>query len=155
MKALFIGRFQPFHLGHLSVLADIDKTPEIAKILIGIGSSQYHGTEDNPLTFEKRKEMIEIAIKNEIKKPCQIYAVPDIHDDQFWVSHVKEIVGDFDLVYSGNSRVTKLFKQAECEVKPVEFKYDISGTKLRKMIKENHPEWKKFIPKSITNTIAQ
>ena len=42
MKALFIGRFQPFHLGHLLLLQRLSTQYE--EIIIGIGSSQYHDT---------------------------------------------------------------------------------------------------------------
>jgi len=146
MIALFIGRFQPFHLGHLSVLEDIENNPEAEKIIIGIGSSQYSGTDDNPYTFEIRKKMIEMSIENKITKPCRIIAVPDIHDDERWVGHVKKITGNFDLVYSGNPHTTELFEKAGYKVQTVIFKHNISGTKLRKMIKENNAEWKKFIP---------
>jgi nicotinamide-nucleotide adenylyltransferase len=52
LKALFIGRFQPLHLGHLDALKQISKE----EIIIGIGSSQYSGTKENPYNFEQEKK---------------------------------------------------------------------------------------------------
>ena len=44
--ALFIGRFQPFHNGHLYSL---NKCLEIGEqVVIAVGSSQESGTENNP-----------------------------------------------------------------------------------------------------------
>ena len=54
-KALFIGRFQPFHQGHLDAIKQISED----EIIIGIGSSQYSKTDDNPYSFEERQKMIE------------------------------------------------------------------------------------------------
>jgi len=54
MIALFIGRFQPFHSGHLDAIKQISEE----EIIIGIGSSQYSKTEENPYSFEERKKMI-------------------------------------------------------------------------------------------------
>ena len=57
MRALFIGRFQPFHKGHLKIIQQASETYD--QILVGIGSSQYSHTVDNPFTAEERTEMIE------------------------------------------------------------------------------------------------
>ena len=57
-RILFIGRFQPFHLGHLSVVKDIVARNDVGEIIIGVGSSQYDNTEENPYSYEIREEMI-------------------------------------------------------------------------------------------------
>lgn len=44
--ALFVGRFQPFHLGHLKVIKDILKKNDF--IVIAIGSSDEKNTDKNP-----------------------------------------------------------------------------------------------------------
>lgn len=147
-KALFIGRFQPFHIGHLDALTQISED----KIIIGIGSSQYSKTEENPWTFEERKQMIDHALAHE-NLNYQIIAIPDIHDEKNWVEHVEKIVGKFDLVYTGNDWVQKLFEEKGYVVKKIEIKIQISGTELRKMIREENGEWKKYVPKNTVNLI--
>jgi len=43
---LIIGRFQPFHKGHLHAIEHALK--EVDELIIAVGSSQYVNTEDNP-----------------------------------------------------------------------------------------------------------
>lgn len=134
MKALFIGRFQPFHAGHLDALkqikTDLSASSRQAKIIIGIGSSQYSGTEKNPYSFTERKKMIEKALgKNSRYK---IIAVPDIHDPPNWVEHVKKIVGKFDVVYTGNDFTRQLFEKKGYKVKIVKKNIKINGTEIRR-----------------------
>src|SRR3970040_1541422 len=51
-RALWIGRFQPFHLGHLSMAKRI--LAEVDELVIGIGSAQYSHTPENPFTAGER-----------------------------------------------------------------------------------------------------
>ena len=61
--ALFIGRFQPFHIGHLKVIKWILKKYD--KVIIVIGTSQESNTDKNPFSIEERKEMINKTLKTE------------------------------------------------------------------------------------------
>ncbi|MBU2542883.1 quinolinate synthase NadA [Patescibacteria group bacterium] len=128
--ALFIGRFQPFHLGHIDAIKQISES----QIIIGIGSSQYSKTDDNPYGFEERKKMIEQSLANE-KINYKIIAIPDIHDENNWVEHVKKTVGDFDIVYTGNDLIKRLFKEKNIIVKNIKINIPISGTKIRNDLK--------------------
>lgn len=46
-RGFYIGRFQPYHNGHQSVLEHI--ALEVDEIVIGIGSAQLSHLTDNPL----------------------------------------------------------------------------------------------------------
>lgn len=131
MTALFIGRFQPFHYGHLDALKQISKDYDLIKI--AIGSSNERGTKRNPYSIEERIEMIKKGIKDLTVK-TEIYDIPDINDDKLWVSHVKRIVGGFDVVYSGNNHVLNLFQHAKIKTKTQKFNIDISGTMIRQKL---------------------
>ena len=73
MNALFIGRFQPFHKGHLKIIQNISK--EYDEIIIGIGSSQYGHALENPFTIDERITMI---IKTLEKKSTTLHHVPSL-----------------------------------------------------------------------------
>ncbi|RLF01945.1 MAG: nicotinamide-nucleotide adenylyltransferase, partial [Thermoprotei archaeon] len=55
-RGLFVGRFQPFHLGHLKALRWILERED--EVIICIGSAQYSHSLRNPFTVGERVEMI-------------------------------------------------------------------------------------------------
>lgn len=143
VSPLFIGRFQPFHLGHLDAIQQILGRHE--KIIIGIGSAQYKNLPENPYSAALRKRMIEISLR-EAKIPRQkftIVKIPDIHDDTKWVTHVEKLIPRFGTVYSGTPRVRRLFrKNGKYKVAMPKFNLKISGTEVRKRMKEGKKwEW--------------
>ncbi len=146
---LYIGRFQPFHLGHLSAIKQALK--EVDQLIIGIGSSQYHREANNPFTAEERQTMIKKTLKaEEIEDHCQIFLIPDIHNDEKWVAHVKSIVPPFEMVIVGNEGIVKtLFEKADTPVIQVKREYDISATEIRERMQEK-AEWEQMVhPTSI------
>lgn len=148
--ALFIGRFQPFHLGHLSVIQQI--LTEKNALIIGIGSSQYSKTPDNPYSFNERATMIRAAL-NEAdmsKDHYQIIAIPDIHDETDWTSHIRQLTPHFDLIYTGSPIVKKLFEiDGKTPIHPVTFKHNINATEIRELM-ANGGEWKHLVPLAIS-----
>lgn len=101
MKALFVGRFQPFHKGHAELIRLISKKYE--EIIVGIGSarSSYiiiepsfpnestfickmgradtQFTIENPFTAEERNNMIKRFLEAENIRNYQIFKIPDIN----------------------------------------------------------------------------
>jgi len=77
MKALFIGRFQPFHKGHAEVVRFISK--EYDEFIIGIGSVQSSHELENPFTAKERTKMIKEFLKSEDIINFQICEIPDIN----------------------------------------------------------------------------
>jgi quinolinate synthase len=130
--ALFIGRFQPFHIGHFSVIQELDNDNKIKEILIGIVGPKEKNKK-NPYSFSDRVKIINEAVKKSIKKSYRIFVIPDINNDKKWVDYVTEKVGLINEVYTGNEWVERLFKEKKIKVKPVNIKYHISGTLIRQI----------------------
>ncbi len=105
--ALIIGRFQPIHLGHLSLIERYHKAGFFIKI--GIGSSKAVSSKHNPLSAQERKEQIELAMKEMHIQKYKIFFIPDIKQDDHFVQHVLKIVGKFNIIITGNSSILKLF----------------------------------------------
>jgi nicotinamide-nucleotide adenylyltransferase len=132
MKTLFIGRFQPFHNGHLYVVKN--NYEKVDTILIGLGSSQYGDSLENPFNETERKRMIDESLKD----------------------HVLSITSDFDEVIS-NSQLTKhLFKQKNIPVKETTyFKRDkYSGSEIRRRI-INDLKWESLVPPPVVSIIKE
>ena len=112
---LFIGRFQPFHNGHLAIIKQALKNVNHLKIVLG--TKQESRTGKNPLTWEERKDIITQTLEAESISNYEIFALNDIPNDNEYPSYVKENVGNFDIVFSGeNPLVKKLFTEAGHEV---------------------------------------
>lgn len=63
---IIVGRFQPFHTGHLYIIKYILKY--VDKLYICIGSYDKYGTDRNPLRGEMRYLILENALKKYIDK---------------------------------------------------------------------------------------
>ena len=143
-KALFIGRFQPFHLGHLNCIEQIEKNPQVSEIIIGIGSSQYHNYQLNPFSFEERREMIEQSL-DKITKPYQIIAIPDLHNGTKWVAHLKKIDPDFTLVYISNLLTANLLEREGIKTASLKIALAVRATDIRQRMIQGE-SWQDLVP---------
>lgn len=151
-RALYIGRFQPFHKGHLSAIRQINEAPDIDEIIIGIGSSQYHGYLDHPFAAEVREDMIRCSLVQ--SKPYEIIRIPDIHDYPKWVDHVKNLSPEFGTVYSENGLVKELFENKGYRVRPIAFESSITATRIREMmIQGDH--WQNMVPQPVAEILEE
>jgi nicotinamide-nucleotide adenylyltransferase len=154
MKALFIGRFQPFHRGHLKVIQDASE--EYDEVIIGIGSSQYKNALENPFTSDERKLMIEKSLEKINVVNYRIVLIPDIHNPPKWADHVLSIVSDFDVIISNNSLTRRLFSDKGYGVKetPLYSKEKYSGKEIRKRI-INDEAWEDLVPQEVFDIIIE
>jgi nicotinamide-nucleotide adenylyltransferase len=152
-RGFYIGRFQPYHNGHHEVLEHIAK--EVDEIIIGIGSAQLSHMIDNPFTAGERVLMITRALSS---LGCPFYVIPieDIKRNSLWVAHVQSMAPPFDLCYSSNPLVVRLFTEAGIKVQsPAMYERDtLSGTKIRGRILSHKP-WKDLLPPSVVQVIKE
>ena len=152
MKALFIGRFQPFHLGHLLLIQQLIN--QYDELIIGIGSSQYQGTYDNPFSEKERRQMITQSLSTMGFHTYRIVSIPDIHDPPHWVDHVCSIVSDFDVIIANNPFTRKLFSKKGFKVKGTAFfdRKRYSGKEIRRRIIQDE-QWSMLVPGSVFKII--
>lgn len=153
-SCLFIGRFQPFHLGHLDAIKQILKKHR--RVIIGIGSAQESFTRKNPFTARERFRMIKAAFEEAgiPKKRYAIIEIPDIKNDSQWVSHVKSLTPPFDEVFTGSPIVKKLFRKAGYKVCKQKFNLKISGTFVRSVMLKNG-DFQSLVPKSVAKLLSR
>lgn len=155
-RALFVGRFQPFHLGHLGAVKKI--LEENDEIIIVVGSSQYSHTLQNPFTTGERISMIRMALE-EAGIPSDRYwiiPVPDLHIHMIWVAEVIGYTPKFDVVYTNEPITKRLFREAGFEVKSIPFikRKLYSATEIRNRILKNN-EWEDLVPKAVAKFIKE
>ena len=153
-RALFIGRFQPFHKGHLAMARRILAKHD--ELIIGIGSAQYSHTGENPFTAAERFEMIHRALDEEGIRRYHIIPIPDTHVHSVWVSHVTSLVPRFDAVYSNSDLVVRLFREHGLKVLSPALvdRERLSGTEVRhRMLKGG--DWESLVPSVVAEYIKE
>ncbi|MFH0832501.1 MAG: adenylyltransferase/cytidyltransferase family protein [Candidatus Aenigmatarchaeota archaeon] len=145
MIALFPGRFQPLHRGHLHAIKSVLK--KFDKVVIMIGSINK-SDENNPYSFLKRKKMLNAALKK-YKNRYRIIGIADI-DDNKWTKAVNK--AKFDVVVTGNSWVKKCLRGFKT-IKPSLLKpKTYNATRIRYLMK-NGKKWQHLVPKEILTII--
>ncbi len=143
---LLVGRFQPFHKGHLWLLKHALRS--VSSLVIGIGSTNVED-QDNPFSYEERKTMIEMVIQNEGlgDRVIKIISLIDFHDDEKWFQNTIKLAGKFNVVIGNNEWVNGIFEKRGYPIVRVGFykRYLMEGEKIRKLMKEKKP-WENRVP---------
>ena len=155
-RGLFVGRFQPFHLGHLAAIKDV--LEEVEELVIVIGGAQYSHNINNPFTAGERLIMVRKALEESGMDYSRVWVVPvpDVHLHMMWVSAVEGYTPPFDVVYSNEPLTRRLFIEAKYRVKSIRFheRKLYSSTEIReRMLKEE--SWEKLVPKSVAAFIKE
>ncbi len=152
MRALYVGRFQPFHKGHLHSIRKI--LEEADEVIIGIGSAQYSHTLENPFTCGERIEMIRRTV-DDLSRVI-IVPVTDVHRHGIWVAHLYNLVPSFDVVYSNEPITVRLFEEEGFTVRSIPFySRDIyNATKIRQKIIADE-KWAQQVPKKVFTFIKE
>lgn len=88
--AVYIGRFQPFHLGHLHVLEQCNRIAD--QTLVLVGSSFRPRSIKNPFLYADREDMIDAAADS-INAPVTVRPLRDfVYRDDRWSVHVQNVV---------------------------------------------------------------
>lgn len=152
-RGLYLGRFQPYHLGHHAVLKQIAR--EVDEIIVGIGSAQKSHEIENPFTAGERVLMVSSAL---LEFDMEHYVIPieDIQRNSLWVSHVKSMVPPFEIAYTNNPLVIELLREAGIEVKqsPLFKRNNYSGTEIRRRMLKGE-KWEQFVPENVIEIIKE
>lgn len=152
-RALFLGRFQPYHNGHQRVIEEI--TRQVDELIIAVGSAQWSHTLRDPFTAGERIMMITRALQT---LPLSKYVLPieDIERNSLYVSHIRTLTPSFQTVYSNNPLVVRLFKEAGISVKSLPFveRDRFWGTKIRELMIAGE-EWRAYVPIPVAQVIDE
>ncbi len=144
---LLVGRFQPFHLGHLAAVRYA--LSEVQYLYIIVGSAQRNHERDNPFTAGERITMIKSALDGNRIDPSRWMAIPIVDADShsLWVSTVKSMVPRFDTVFTNDALTFSLFNEEKIGVAAVPYLHrkSYSATNVRDRILERK-DWENLVP---------
>jgi nicotinamide-nucleotide adenylyltransferase len=152
---LLVGRFQPFHYGHLAAVKFA--LGKVEYLYIAIGSAQKSHERENPFTAGERIEMIKAALDGAgiDGRRWMAIPVPDAESHSIWVSTVVSLVPRFDVVFTNDSLTYLLFKEKGFKVIAVPYKNrkEYSATNVRNSILERK-DWKKLVPPEVARLVV-
>lgn len=153
-----IGRFQPFHNGHLKLAHQI--LDECEELIIAIGSSQFNYTFLNPFTAGERVYFIHDSLVEAKIDLGRVYIVPifNLENNAIWVQHLRSMLPKFDSIYSGNKFVLELLSRNSetFDVRSPKFydKINCNGTNIRMNIVLDKV-WKDYVPDAVYRIISE
>jgi nicotinamide-nucleotide adenylyltransferase len=151
-----MGRFQPFHLGHLDLVKQI--LVECDEVIIAITSAQFNYLEKDPFTAGERTEMIHNSLGESgiDMSRCFIMPIENQFNIATWASYLKATLPEFDKVYSGNDYVAMLLTDSGIKVVTPKFltRSLYNATKIRSMIISGD-NWEKFVPKAVADFLKK
>src|SRR5437879_11900991 len=113
---LYVGRFQPFHLGHLEAIRHI--LGQVDDLVIVVGSAQHSHTLENPFTAGERITTIRLALQEANISPGKFVIVPlpdwDIH--KVWVAHLLSQTPAFHVAYTNEPLTGPFLTEARLKV---------------------------------------
>ncbi|HUH82766.1 MAG TPA: nicotinamide-nucleotide adenylyltransferase [Nitrososphaerales archaeon] len=153
---LLVGRFQPFHLGHLEAVRHALK--RVDYLYVVVGSAQRSHERDNPFTAGERITMIKSALDANGVDPSKWMAIPiaDADSHSLWVSSVVSMVPKFDVVFTNDALTFLLFKEEGMEVRAVPYldRSRYSATNVRDRILERK-DWEGLVPPEVAEQVRK
>ena len=157
-RGLMLGRFQPFHKGHLALTKQI--LSECDELLIIIGSAQFNFIDKDPFSAGERVLMIHEALKEAGVDLSRCYIIPVANDENNarWLAYLRSMVPPFDVLYSGNDFVRYLTRSQDSSIvieNPVFAEInEYNGTNIRCLMQEGKP-WEHLVPPAVAKVIQQ
>jgi nicotinamide-nucleotide adenylyltransferase len=152
-RGFYIGRFQPYHNGHHEMVARI--ADDVDEVVVGIGSAgDSHSTHD-PFTAGERVMMISKAL-DQVDVMTYVVPIEDLERNSVWVSHVQSMCPTFDVAYSNNPLVIRLFEEANFEVRqfPMFNRDELEGKEIRQRMVDDD-QWRQFVPDPVVDVIDE
>jgi len=153
---ILVGRFQPFHLGHMKAVKFTMSKVDMLWIIIG--SAQKSHEPRNPFTAGERLAMIKMTLDGEKINPKKWLAVPvnDVNDHSRWADQIDLLIPRYDIAFTNDAFSAMLFKKHGKKVVKVPMlkRKFLSATEVRRRIISGK-NWKELVPKQVAEIIKE
>lgn len=156
VTGLFVGRFQPFHKGHLATVKFA--LGKVDQLVIVVGSAQKSHEPRNPFTAGERVRMIKESLDSEKIDVGRILIipVPDVDVHSLWTRQVDMLVPKYDVVFANDSFTLMLFRERGVKTveAPLVDRSEMQATEVRKKIAEGG-RWEGLVPAPVARIIKE
>jgi nicotinamide-nucleotide adenylyltransferase len=157
MRALFPGRFQPPHWGHVKAVKAI--LEEVDEVVVSVGSAQFNYILKDPFTAGERIWMLREGLREggvDLSRVI-IVPIPNVENNLEWLGRVRSYAPPFEVVYTGNPFVARLFRDAGYEVRqqPMFERDRYVSTRVRELMLAGDPRWEELVPRSVAEIVKR
>ncbi len=153
---LFVGRFQPFHKGHLATVKFA--LGKVDQLVIVVGSAQKSHEPKNPFTAGERIMMIKDSLASEKIDTSKvlIIPVPDVDVHSLWTRQVDMLVPKYDVVFANDSFTLLLFRErgVKTEEAPLVNRSEMQATEIRSRMVSGG-KWQDLVPAPVAKIINE
>jgi nicotinamide-nucleotide adenylyltransferase len=153
---LFIGRFQPFHKGHMETVRYALNSVDM--LVIVVGSAQKSHESRNPFTAGERIMMIKAALDEAGVDAGRVLLipVPDVDVHSLWTRQVDMLVPAYDVVYANDPFTLMLFRERGVKTvePPLHDRSRMMATEVRRRMAEGE-DWEELVPVPVARTIRE
>ena len=156
-NGLFIGRFQPFHKGHLATVKFA--LGRVDQLVIVVGSAQRSHEPRNPFTAGERITMIKESLDADSEADIRrilIIPVPDSDVHSLWTHQVDMLVPKYDMVFANDLFTLMLFREqgTRATEAPLYRRNEMKATEIRKRMVEEET-WEDLVPMPVSKVIKE
>ena len=156
-NGLFIGRFQPFHKGHLA--AAKFALSRVNQLVIVVGSAQKSHEPKNPFTAGERIMMIKESLDADSEADVRrilIIPVPDSDVHSLWTHQVNMLVPKYEVVFANDLFTLMLFREQGIKAieAPLYRREEMRATEIRKRMAAEE-NWEDLVPKPVSKVIKE
>lgn len=152
INGVYLGRFQPFHNGHLKA---IDFALEHCdKLFIGICGANNVPNKENPFTAPERYDMIVRSLGDKIHL-CKAFPIADKATNEQWMKHIDYVLPKYDIVFSGNPETLTICESFGKKIwKIPSYERDhLNATNIRELIRTDQP-YEQLLPNGTKNVMG-
>jgi nicotinamide-nucleotide adenylyltransferase len=156
-NGLFIGRFQPFHKGHLATVKFA--LEKVEHLVIVVGSAQKSHEPRNPFTAGERirmiKESLDIDSETDVRR-ILIIPIPDTDVHSLWTHQVDMLVPKYDVVFANDLFTLMLFREQGVKAieAPLYRRNEMKATEIRRRMAADEI-WEDLVPMSVSKVIKE
>ncbi|MGI0049866.1 MAG: nicotinamide-nucleotide adenylyltransferase [Nitrososphaera sp.] len=153
---LFVGRFQPFHKGHLATVKFA--LGKVDQLVIVVGSAQKSHEPKNPFTAGERVRMIKETLDSEKVGAGRILIipVPDVDVHSLWTRQVDMLVPKYDVVFANDPFTLMLFRERGVKTveAPLVDRSEMQATEIRNKMAMGE-KWEGLVPAPVAKIIKE
>jgi len=153
---LFVGRFQPFHKGHLAAIKFALGRVDLLVIVVGSAQKSYESR--NPFTAGERIRMIKDSLDSAKINTAKtlIIPVPDVEVHSLWTRQVDTLVPKYEIVFANDPFTLMLFRERGVETieAPLIERREMQATEIRTRMVAGDT-WEYLVPGAVAKILKE